>query len=110
MAVTNAGRWLALCAGAAAAVLLGVHFIGAGFGPFPTEWNIGLRQPIDGFQSWVIGNRSTHPIFLFVFSPFSAFVDWGLRGAENVLLWLPWPVTVWLFAALAWQAPYTNCS
>ena len=104
MALTNAGRWLALCAGAAAAVLLGVHFIGAGFGPFPAEWNIGLRQPIDGFQSWVIGNRSTHPIFLFVFSPFSAFVDWGLRGAENILLWLPWPVTVWLFAALAWQA------
>lgn len=103
MAAVNAGRWLALCAGAAAAVLLGIHFIGSGFGPFPVEWNIGLRQPIDGFQSWVIGNRSTHPIFLFVFGPFSAFVDWGLRAAENILLWLPWPVTVWLFAALAWQ-------
>lgn len=104
MSVTNTVRWLALGAGAVAAVLLGVHFTGAGFGPFPAEWNIGLRQPIDGFQSWVISNRSTHPIFLFVFSPFSAFVDWGLRGAENILLWLPWPVTVWLFAALAWQA------
>ena len=104
MSVNSAVRWLALCAGAVAAALLGVHFMGAGFGPFPAEWNIGLRLPIDGFQSWVIGNRSSHPIFLFLFSPFSAFVDWGLRAAEKILLWLPWPVTVWLIAGLAWQA------
>ena len=104
MAERRARRWLAFCAGAAAAVLLGVHFVGVGFGPFPLEWNIGLRQPIDGFQSWVIGNRSTHPIFILVFGPFSAFVDWGLRAAEDILLWLPWPVSVWLFAVLAWHA------
>lgn len=61
---------------------------------FPAEWNIGLRQPIDAFQSWVIGHRAESPIFLYFFDPVSNTIDIGIRGVENFLLWLPWVVIV----------------
>lgn len=59
---------------------------------FPESWNLGLREPIDGFQSWVIGNRATHPLFVYGFRPFSELVETVLRAIEAILLWLPWPV------------------
>jgi glycine betaine/proline transport system permease protein len=61
---------------------------------FPAEWNIGLRQPIDAFQGWVIGHRAESPIFLYFFDPLSNTIDIGIRGVENFLLWLPWVVIV----------------
>ena len=59
---------------------------------FPAAWNLGLRDTIDGFQDWVIGNRLTHPVFTYFFDPLSDFIDAALRRVENALLWLPWPV------------------
>lgn len=61
---------------------------------FPANWNLGLRDTIDGFQRWVIGNRLTHPMFTYFFDPLSDAIDAALRAVENGLLWLPWPVLV----------------
>ncbi|MFN8453309.1 MAG: ABC transporter permease subunit [Anaerolineae bacterium] len=61
---------------------------------FPESWNLGLRRPIDAFQGWVIGNQSTHPIFLWFFDPLSDAIDVGIRAIEGFLLWLPWPVII----------------
>jgi glycine betaine/proline transport system permease protein len=61
---------------------------------FPEAWNLGLREPIDAFEGWVISNRNTHPIFLWFFEPLSNTIDFSLRRLESFLLWLPWPVLV----------------
>ncbi len=59
---------------------------------FPAAWNLHLRDAIDGFQDWVIGNRLTHPMFRLFFDPLSDAIDFVLRRVEGALLWLPWPV------------------
>jgi glycine betaine/proline transport system permease protein len=64
---------------------------------FPEEWNIGLRDPFNLFKRWVVVNRTTHWMFLFFFEPLSAVLDFLIRLFENILLWLPWPVTILLF-------------
>src|SRR5258707_2506397 len=63
-------------------------------GTFPEAWNLHLRVPIDQFQSWVIVNRASNPIFAYFFDPLSAVIDWGLRLVENTLLATPWTVLV----------------
>lgn len=64
---------------------------------FPATWNIGLREPLDEFKKWVVGNRATSPVFLFFFDPISDGMDFAISQAAAFLLWLPWPVIV--FAA-----------
>jgi len=61
---------------------------------FPEAWNLHLRQPIDEFQRWVIGHRSTHPAFVYFFEPLSDAIDFGIRWVEAFLLELPWPVII----------------
>jgi glycine betaine/proline transport system permease protein len=95
-------RPLLLGAAALVAVLLLLVLAGGGVDlrDFPAGWNLGLRHTIDGFQSWVIGNRTTHPLFLYFFDPLSDAIDAALRAVENGLLWLPWPVLVLVFFLL----------
>jgi glycine betaine/proline transport system permease protein len=71
---------------------------------FPTAWDLQLRQPIDAFKSWVIGNRTSHPIFLYFFDPISDLIDASLRSLERLLLTLPWPAVFILLYALGYQA------
>jgi glycine betaine/proline transport system permease protein len=71
---------------------------------FPESWNIGLREPIDNFQSWVIGNRKDHPAFLYFFNPISDGIDALVRGLESLLLALPWPFLVVLAFMLGLRA------
>ena len=78
----------------AALALLALVVAGVDLQDFPTEWNLGLRATIDGFQDWVIGNRTTHPMFTYFFDPLSDGIDVALRRVEAGLLWLPWPVVV----------------
>jgi glycine betaine/proline transport system permease protein len=73
-------------------ILLLVHHLLLNFGTFPDAWDIHLRDPIDAFKSWVISNRTSHPIFLLFFEPISDAIDFSLRRLEDFLLWLPWPV------------------
>ncbi|MBN1992699.1 MAG: ABC transporter permease subunit [Anaerolineae bacterium] len=63
-------------------------------GAFPATWNLHLREPIDEFQSWVIGNRASHFLFAWFFEPISDVIDFGIREVEQFLLWLPWPVII----------------
>jgi glycine betaine/proline transport system permease protein len=69
---------------------------------FPAEWNLGLRQPIDAFQSWVIGNRATHPLFVYFFEPLSDFIDAGLVWVEDLLLAAPWIGVIAIFSLLGY--------
>ncbi len=78
--------------------------LGSAPNTFPESWNFGLRAPIDRFQSWVIGNRATHPSFLYFFNPLKSTIESNLRSLEQLLLWLPWPVHFLLLYALAYRA------
>ena len=49
---------------------------------FPEAWNLGLRAPIDDWQSSIIANRESLAMFQYFFDPLSAFIDAGLRWAE----------------------------
>lgn len=71
---------------------------------FPEAWNIGLREPVDNFQSWVIGNRKDHPAFLYFFNPLSDGIDALVKGLENLLEGLPWLFTVMLAFLLGLRA------
>ncbi|MEZ4615765.1 MAG: ABC transporter permease subunit [Caldilineaceae bacterium] len=71
---------------------------------FPESWNVGLRAPLDAFQSWVIGSRATHPAFLYFFNPLKDLIETSLRGIERLLRWLPWPVHFILLYAIAYRA------
>ncbi len=61
---------------------------------FPEDWNLGWREPINDFKRWVVINRTTHWLFLLIFEPLSAVLDFVIRFVEDVLLWLPWPIIV----------------
>jgi glycine betaine/proline transport system permease protein len=69
---------------------------------FPADWNLGLRGRVDAFQDWVIGNRNTHPIFLYFFQPLSAAIDSGMRWTENMLLAASWVLIVGVFGLLGY--------
>jgi glycine betaine/proline transport system permease protein len=71
---------------------------------FPESWNIGLREPVDNFQSWVIGNRKDHPVFLYFFNPLSDGIDTLVKGLENLLEALPWPFLIVLAFMLGLRA------
>ena len=71
---------------------------------FPENWNIGLRQPIDAFEDWVIDNRRHHPAFLYFFNPLSDAIDASVKALESFFIWLPWLVVVAISFALAYRA------
>ena len=84
--------WVLGAFGVLILLILLLSFMPFDVGTFPAAWNIGLRQPIDAFQGWVIGNRANHPMFVYFFDPLSDTIDLGIRAIEGFLLWLPWPV------------------
>jgi hypothetical protein len=59
--------YIVLLAALAVAWVLTPRQAATGSGEFPPAWNLGLRQPIDNFQSWTIANRETLPAFRFFF-------------------------------------------
>jgi glycine betaine/proline transport system permease protein len=69
---------------------------------FPTEWNLGLRKPIDDWQSSIIANRESLAMFQYFFDPLSAFIDTGLRWAEDFLLATPWIGLIAIFVLLGY--------
>jgi glycine betaine/proline transport system permease protein len=71
---------------------------------FPPEWDLRLREPVEQFKSWVIGHRTSHPIFLYGFDPVSALIESSLRGLEALLLFLPWPAVLIALYALGYRA------
>lgn len=102
LAWTHRAIYIVLLAALAAAWVLTPREAATGSGEFPPAWNLGLRQPIDAFQSWTIANRETLPAFRYFFDPLSAFIDAGLRAAENLLLGLPWLALIAVFVCLGY--------
>lgn len=90
----------------AIAAWLGVWLVALALGvdSFPEAWNLGLRAPIDRWESWVIGHRATAPLFVYFFDPLSHAVDLVLRGFENLLLAVPWPVLIVATGFIAYRA------
>ncbi len=73
-------------------------------GGFPERLVWGLSAPLDGFQSWVISNRSSHWLFVYGFDPISQILDGSLRAIEAFLLALPWPVVIVALCAVAYKS------
>lgn len=71
------------------------------FDQFSDQWNLGLRQPLNDFKTWIVQNRRDHWLFVLFFDPFSAVIDFGLRRAEDSLLWVPWPMILVAFFVIA---------
>lgn len=67
---------------------------------FPESWYLGLRPRVDGFQEWIVNNRVSHPLFVYLIDPLRSAIDTGVRGMENALLAVPWVVMLGLFALL----------
>lgn len=57
---------------------------------FPRWWDTLVSGPIDEARAWAQANRRTHPLFVFLFTPISRSVDWGITTLSGFLLWLPW--------------------
>jgi glycine betaine/proline transport system permease protein len=93
--------------GLVAAIILLISVVASlvlAIGTFPAAWNLGLRGPIDQFEHWVIGNRATHPLFVYGFTPFSDAIDSLLRLCEQFLIELPWATVVLAVALIAYRA------
>ncbi len=61
---------------------------------FPESWNFHLHEPIDRFQTWVIGHRANHPAFVYGFNPVKDGLNAAVKGLENALLESPWLVII----------------
>ncbi len=85
-------KWGAFLAGIIA--FLAISQAIAEFDEFPETWNLGLSNALNQFKRWVVINRNSHWIFLYLFEPLSAVIDFCLRRIEDFLLWLPWPVVI----------------
>lgn len=70
----------------------------------PPAWDPPLRVPLNQLQAWLIGNRNSHPIFLYFFEPLSDLIDFALRWLEAALLALPWPAHLLLLCAIGYRA------
>ena len=71
---------------------------------FPESWDIGLSEAIDKMQSWVIGARTTNPLFVYVIDPISDFIDWLLRCGRGMLIGAPWPAVLLAVFFVAFKA------
>ena len=71
---------------------------------FPESWNVGLREPIDQFQSWVIVNRKESPFFVYFFDPIKDSINTSVKFLEDVLRDSPWLAIVLGFAWLGFKA------
>jgi glycine betaine/proline transport system permease protein len=94
--------WPLLVLGALALVYIVVRAAPIETSTFPTGWNLGLRGVVDDLQDWVIANRASNPIFVYLLAPLSAALDVGMRWVEGALLATSWLVVVALFAALGY--------
>ena len=81
-------RRFAPLVGLSALIVLGLILRSTGV--FPTNWNMNLRDPIDHFQSWIIDNKATHPVWRYFFTPISDFIESTFDRLADELQLLPW--------------------
>ena len=65
---------------------------------YPKDWVIPFADWMNYAMAWFVDN------FKWLFRSFSWLLDWPMTWLREVLIWLPWPATIVIFAALAHTA------
>lgn len=91
-------NWLIFLAGVLLLLFISQQFVE--LDQFSDAWNVGLRDPLNEYKRWIVQNRRSSFMFLYFFDPLSDGIDFGLRRVEDLLLWLPWQMTLLIFFIL----------
>ncbi|MFF9427899.1 ABC transporter permease subunit [Streptomyces sp. NPDC014746] len=91
-----------LIAGAAAlALLLGAVLLGGG--GWPGALSVDLSAPLERGSDWIIGNRDSHPLFLYFLGHVSNAVVLAVRAVYLVLLAAGWAGVTAAVGLVAWR-------
>ncbi|MFF3756004.1 ABC transporter permease subunit [Streptomyces sp. NPDC002185] len=91
-----------LIAGAAAlALLLGAVLLGGG--GWPGALSVDLSAPLERGSDWIIGNRDSHPLFLYFLGHVSNAVVLAVRAVYLVLLAVGWAGVTAAVGLVAWR-------
>ncbi|MFE4212862.1 ABC transporter permease [Streptomyces sp. NPDC056844] len=74
-----------------------------GGGLWPGALTVDLSGPLGEVNDWIIGNRDSHPLFLYFFGHISNAVVLSVRGVYLALLALGWAGVTALAALVAWR-------
>lgn len=74
-----------------------------GGGVWPGALTVDLSGPLGEVNDWIIGNRDSHPLFLYFFGHISNAVVLSVRGVYLALLALGWAGVTALAALVAWR-------
>ncbi|MFI8006253.1 ABC transporter permease [Streptomyces sp. NPDC086010] len=87
-----------------AAVAVPVVHARWGGGVWPGALTVDLTGPLGEVNDWIIGNRDSHPLFLYFFGHISNAVVLSVRGVYLTLLALGWAGVTAVAALVAWRA------
>jgi len=85
--------WAVIIAGSIVALLI-ISNSFSELDSFSESWNLGLHDDLNEVKRWVVVNRNSHWLFVYLFEPLSSVIDFFLRRVEDFLLWLPWPIII----------------
>ncbi|MEU2680464.1 ABC transporter permease subunit [Streptomyces sp. NPDC007107] len=74
-----------------------------GGGVWPGALTVDLSGPLGEVNDWIIGNRDSHPLFLYFFGHISNAVVLSVRGVYLALLALGWAGVTAVAALVAWR-------
>ncbi|MGP3756353.1 glycine betaine/proline transport system permease protein [Streptomyces sp. LamerLS-316] len=74
-----------------------------GGGLWPGALTVDLSGPLGEVNDWIIGNRDSHPLFLYFFGHISNAVVLSVRGVYLALLALGWAGVTAVAALVAWR-------
>ncbi|MFJ8863421.1 ABC transporter permease [Streptomyces sp. NPDC102451] len=74
-----------------------------GGGLWPGALTVDLSGPLGEVNDWIIGNRDSHPLFLYFFGHISNAVVLSVRGIYLALLALGWAGVTAVAALVAWR-------
>ncbi|MEU0132745.1 ABC transporter permease subunit [Streptomyces sp. NPDC006296] len=74
-----------------------------GGGAWPGALTVDLSGPLGEVNDWIIGNRDSHPLFLYFFGHISNAVVLSVRGVYLALLALGWAGVTAVAALVAWR-------
>ncbi|MFE9825431.1 ABC transporter permease [Streptomyces sp. NPDC005791] len=74
-----------------------------GGGAWPGALTVDLGGPLGEVNDWIIGNRDSHPLFLYFFGHISNAVVLSVRGVYLALLALGWAGVTAVAALVAWR-------
>ncbi|MBI2237445.1 MAG: ABC transporter permease subunit, partial [Actinobacteria bacterium] len=79
-------RRVAILGAVVVAVVIGLQLGGR----FPKAWNIRLGDRFDSVETWVLQNRTTSPLFTYLFTPIKEGLATTLGYVSDALAWLTW--------------------